>query len=135
MHLTTKIIKEDFLPIRQFVEHHVRAGRVGGWRWRRQRRNVCWRRRRRVLHTLRTRLVGTRCGRQALRAVAFLLVGGTIGLICVATYVAAVLVCRFERGGMKRARAAAELLPTSAAPLGFGACGGAPMAAAAGEIE
>jgi hypothetical protein len=69
-------------------------------------------------------VVGTRCGRRALGAVAFLLAGGTIGLTYAATYAAAVLVCRFERGGMKRAWAATELLPASATPLGFGACGG-----------
>jgi hypothetical protein len=42
--------------------------------------------------------------------VTFLLVGGAVGLTCVA----AALVCRFERGSMKRAWAVAELFLASA---------------------
>jgi hypothetical protein len=67
-----------------------------------------------------------------LDAVAFLL-AGAVGLTCAA----APLVCRLGHGGMKRVRAAAELLPASAPPLGFGACGCGPTMAAAsvGGIE
>jgi hypothetical protein len=48
----------------------------------------------------------------------------------------AALVCSVGRGGTKRARAVAVVLPASAPPLGFGAWGGgATEAAAAGGME
>jgi hypothetical protein len=66
-----------------------------------------------------------------LDVVAFLL-AGAVGLTCAAV----ALVSRLGRGDMKRARAAAELLPASAPPLGFGTCGWSPTAAASvGGIE
>jgi hypothetical protein len=43
----------------------------------------------------------------------FLLAGGAVGLAFAATCAAEGLVCRFECGGMKRARAAADVFPTS----------------------
>jgi hypothetical protein len=45
--------------------------------------------------------------------VTFLLVGGAVGLTYAATSAAVAHVCRFERGGMKRARAVAELFLAS----------------------
>jgi hypothetical protein len=70
----------------------------------------------------------------------FLLAGGAVGLTFAATCASVALVCKLGRGGMKRARAAAEAFLTSAPPLGFGASGGAPMtvgggASAVGGIE
>jgi hypothetical protein len=43
----------------------------------------------------------------------FLLAGGVVGLAFAATCTAEALVCRFKRGGMKRARAAADVFPAS----------------------
>jgi hypothetical protein len=84
------------------------------------------------------RLVRTRRGRRGSGAETFLLAGDAVGRALPVTCAAATLACSIRRGGMKRARAAAEVFPASAPPLGFGAFGGAPTAAAAaavGEIE
>jgi hypothetical protein len=46
-------------------------------------------------------------------AATFLLAGDAVGLAFAATCAAEALVCRFGRGGMKRARAAADVFPAS----------------------
>ncbi|KAK1692023.1 hypothetical protein QYE76_008720 [Lolium multiflorum] len=58
------------------------------------------------------------------------------GAYTAASCASVALVCSVGRGGTKRARAAAVVLPASASPLGFGAWGGgATDAAAAGGME
>jgi hypothetical protein len=69
-------------------------------------------------------------GDRRFSAETFLLAGGAVGRAMPATCAAAVLVCSVERGRMKRARAATEVFPASVPPLGFGAFGGTPTAAA-----
>jgi hypothetical protein len=62
----------------------------------------------------------------------FLLADNAVGRALLATCAAAMLVCSVGRGGMQRARVAAEVFLASAPPLGFGAFGGAPMVAVGG---
>jgi hypothetical protein len=67
-------------------------------------------------------------------AAIFLLASGAVDLAFAGTCAAVELVCRFGRDGMNRARAAVEVFPAPAPPLGFGACGDGPTMAAAAAV-
>jgi hypothetical protein len=71
-------------------------------------------------------------GDERLDADTFLLAGGCASPV---TCGAAALVWSVGRGGMKRARVAAKVFPTSVPPLGFGAFGDAPTTAAASVVS